>query len=161
MVPLVQFNTFDGVIGSIEDNNVWVIPEDAGCVDTSHCSGGCGQCSGKKNFKKILVEMTPDRHYSPGDKVIVTYYALHETLGAFIVFMIPLLSALAVLLTWYCISPSTAESGKAILSAGGGFLFGFLMVHAFDRHFRRHHPPQIVSRQPSDETTFHNDTGSK
>jgi len=142
---IIRQVSFKGVVGTTTSNKIWVIPEGADCLDTSHCSGGCGSCSGKNKIKKIAVDTDRAKKFSSGDTITVNYYALHETIGAFIVFMIPLFTALTVLFIWYLVAPTTVESGRAILSSGGGFLGGFILVHLFDRLFRKRFPPTIVS----------------
>lgn len=94
-----------------------------------------------------MVETAFADRLAPGASVTVRSFHLNEAIGALIVFGIPLLSATASFAVWYAAEPSTLESGRSLLTAGGAFLCGFLIVRCIDRFFRKRFPPSLVLPQ--------------
>ena len=101
-----------------------------------------------------MLETDQADSYTPGTPVVVRTFELNEAVGAFTVFGIPLLSAVAVLGIWYAVDPSSAESGRSLACAGLAFCSGLLVVRFIDRLFRKHFPSMIIGSEP------HRDSGT-
>lgn len=147
MTTIINSIEQQGVVVRQQDNRIWFNPT-ATCGEKDGCKGGCGSCGGKTDPKRVMVETADAAKFSPGDSIAVKSIVLNESIGAAIVFGIPLLLAVAVLVIWYFVSPQTVESGRAILTSGGGFISGFFIVWLTDRSFRRRHPVEILWHVP-------------
>lgn len=143
MTTVINSIEQQGIVVKQQDNRLWFDPK-ATCDTKDGCNGGCSSCGGKIDPKRVMVETADATSFALGDSIAVKSVVLNESIGAAIVFGIPLLMAVTTLVIWYFVSPQTVESGGAILASGGGFIAGFFIVWLTDRSFRRRHPVEIV-----------------
>lgn len=113
--------------------------------NTEQCQIGCGACGGNSSVKKITVVTDRAEEYLLGQTVRFRRYILNEAIGALIVFGIPLIMALATIITWYIISPQKADTPLAVFTTGVSFITGFAVVWLIDNIFRRKFPNMILS----------------
>jgi positive regulator of sigma E activity len=140
-------HTFDkkGIVTALLPYGIEVIPEED-CTSEGGCNGGCGSCAGKqKRSRKFTLNLDSPRAFRTGQHVTFRYRAYHETLGALIVFGLPLLFAMTALVIWYLLRPEMVESGWALLSSAFGLVLGFGLVRVIDRIFSRTYPPVLLS----------------
>ena len=154
MSGLVQRHEVTGIVTGVLANSITAIPvEDCGKNgENGHtCTGGCGSCSGKKRIRAFTLPLDDSLQVHTGQQIRFRYHALHETVGALLVFGLPLGFAVATLLVWQTASPDRAESGIALLSSGIALLLGFAVVRIVDRFFSRNYPPELLSADPTGE----------
>lgn len=150
MGTFVQKFEIEGVVSSLLPHGIEAIPAEecnAGkeCDSTQGCGGGCGSCGGKKRIRKFSIPLRSSHSYRTGQHITFRYYAYHETIGALIVFGLPLICAAVALFAWYLLRPDMVESGWALLSSGIGLLLGFAVVRIIDRIFSRAYPPVLLT----------------
>lgn len=154
MSRLIQCHEIDGIVTTIHPNGITTIPAEdcnaAGANCGGGCGGGCGSCGGKKRVRTFTLPVTAPESFHPGQPIRFRYHALHETLGALLVFGLPLLFAVVTLLVWQIVQPEHAESGIALLSSGIALAAGFTIVRSIDRLFARSHPPKLLSIPPAE-----------
>jgi hypothetical protein len=147
MSGMINEKRVKGVVSAYSKGKLWVVPS-TDCAQHPSCTVGCGVCGGTTPRRRIMVETDHAARYTPGTPVIVRSFELNEAAGALIVFGIPLLSAVAVLMVWYAVDPSSAESGRSLACAGFAFCGGLLVVRFIDRLFRKRFPSMIITSEP-------------
>jgi len=145
-----------GIIVERHDHSISVVPVSE-CADKKQCAVGCGACGGKKNSKKITVDVSAPEQFTIGTSITVRHYTINEFIGALIVFGIPLFTACLTLFIWYLLSPASIESGKAMGAAGAAFIAGFGVVRIVDTWFRNRFPSEVFSVPESDVSPVFND----
>lgn len=147
MSNLIQTREVNGIVTAVSSDGIHAIPADAcGMNDGGkNCSGGCGSCGGKKKVRTYTLVLRTPHDLHTGQQIRFRYHSLHETVGALIVFGIPLVMAFSTLLLWQVLQPQQAESGRALLSSGIALACGFGVVRIIDRFFGRTHPPELLS----------------
>lgn len=146
----------DGIIVEQSDHTIGIVPASE-CADRKQCTVGCGACGGKRNSRKITVDISSPQQFFIGTTVRVRHYTVNEFIGALIVFGIPLFCACLALLFWYLISPASIESAKAMGSAGAAFIAGFCVVRGIDTWFRKRFPSEVLSTTDSPLPSVRND----
>ena len=145
MSRLIHKYDVDGYVTSLLPGGIEAVPVED-CTGGGSCGTGqgCGACGGKKRVRKYIVPVDPAQVFRTGQHIRFRYHAYHETIGALIVFGLPLLFAVMVLFTWYLVEPSSAESGPAVFSSGIALVSGFVVVRIIDRLFNRAYPPVLL-----------------
>lgn len=128
-------------IVKITKRGIYISPASS-CIKKTGCHS-CTACNSDKIKPKFFYATKEKGKFTIGQCIQITYHSFNEAFAAFVVFGIPILSALLVFLFINTTNPDETESGWTVFSAVAAFAGGFFIVYIIEKLSRFFFPISI------------------